>query len=35
MQNTKNLKLKFDKKSCQYNGNCNNDYYFSNNKDKK
>ena len=28
-------KLKFDKKSCQYDDNCNNNYYFSDNKDKK
>ena len=31
----KNLKLEFDKKSCQYDGNCNNNYYFSDNKNKK
>ena len=30
---TKNLK--FDKKSCQYDDNCNNNCYFSENKDKK
>ena len=32
---TKNLKLKFNKKSCQYNDNCNYNYYFSDNKNKK
>ena len=31
----KNLKLKFDRKSCEYDGSCNNNYYFSDNKDKK
>ena len=25
----------FDKKSCQYDDNCNNNCYFSDNKDKK
>ena len=34
-KHTKYSKLKFDKKSCKYDDNCNNIYYFSYNKDKK
>ena len=33
-KHTKNLKLKSDKKLCQYDDNCNNNYYFIDNKDK-
>ena len=32
-KHTKNLKLKFDKKSYQYDDNCNNNRYFADNKD--
>ena len=32
---TKNSKLKFDKKSRQYVDNCNNNCHFIDNKDKK
>ena len=34
-RNIKNFKLKFYKKSCHYDDNCNKNYYFSDNKDKK
>ena len=34
-KHTKNSNLKSDKESCQYDGNYNNNYYFSDNKDKK
>ena len=32
-KNTKKSNLKFDKKPCQYDDSCNNNYYFSNNSD--
>ena len=34
-EHTNNLKLKFEKKSRQYDDNYNNNYYFIDNKDKK
>ena len=34
-KHTKRLKLKVDQKSCQYDDNCNNNYYFSDIKEKK
>ena len=34
-KHTKNPKFIFDKKLCQYDDNCNNNYYFRDNKDKK
>ena len=34
-KHTKRLKLNVDQKSCQYDDNCNNNYYFSDIKEKK
>ena len=34
-KHTKNLKLKFYEKSCQYEDNWNNNYFFSDTKDEK
>ena len=33
-KHTKNLKSTFHEKSCSYDDNCNNNCYFSDNKDK-